>query len=189
MTAQRCSGLHTPHEGTTFRVFAPTARAMQVVIYDQVTGDKGRVVHAMQATGKGIWEGKVAGDLEGKFYLYRPEGEGFTPGREVLDIYCINAVNSSTRARITDLSKTNPPGWEKAKAGPALDSPVDMVVYEMHVRDFTIAANSGVEHKGKYLGFTRVGHAFAGRRGDQDGVGQSYGVGGDACAVAAGAGF
>ncbi len=144
-------------EGTTFRVFAPTAHSMQVVIYDRVTGDKGRVAHAMHAAGKGIWEGKVAGNLEGKFYLYEPEGDGFTPGREVLDIYCINAVNSSARARITDLSKTNPPGWEKAKAGPALNSPVDMVVYEMHVRDFTIAANSGVAHKGKYLGFTEVG--------------------------------
>jgi len=104
-------------KATTFRVFAPTARAMQVVIYDHATGDKGRSTHAMRATGKGIWEGKVAGDLEGRFYLYKPEGEGFPPDREALDIYCIDAVNSSQRARITDLSKTNPPGWEKAKTG------------------------------------------------------------------------
>ncbi len=142
---------------TTFRVFAPTARAVQVIIYNQATGDKGRAPQAMHATGKGIWEGKVAGNLEGRFYLYKPEGEGFPPDREALDIYCINAVNSSQRARITDLSKTNPPGWKKAKAGPALDSPVDMVVYEMHVRDFTIAENSGVKHKGKYLGFAESG--------------------------------
>ena len=144
-------------EGTTFRVFAPTARAVQVVIYNQATGNKGRTVRAMHATGKGIWEGKVTGNLEGRFYLYKPAGEGFAPDREALDIYCVNAVNSSARARITDLSKTNPPGWEKAKTGPVLDSPVDMVVYEMHVRDFTIAENSGVEHKGKYLGFTESG--------------------------------
>ena len=147
---------YTP-EGTTFRVFAPTARAVQVVIYDQAAGDQGRTTNTMQAVGKGVWEGKVAGDLEGKFYLYKPEGEGFPPDREALDIYCVNAVNSSQRARITDLSKTNPPDWETGKTGPALDSPVDMVVYEMHVRDFTIAANSGVEHKGKYLGFTESG--------------------------------
>ncbi len=144
-------------EATTVRVFAPTARAVQVVIYDQATGDKGRALHAMQATGKGVWEGKVAGDLEGRFYLYKPGGEGFPPDREALDIYCIDAVNSGQRARITDLSKTNPPGWEKTKRGPVLDSPVDMVVYEMHVRDFTIAENSGVEHKGKYLGFAESG--------------------------------
>lgn len=141
------------HEATTFRVFAPTARTVQVVIYNQATGDKGRASHDMQATGKGIWEGKVAGDLEGKFYMYKLDDAD----REVLDIYCVNAVNSSQRARITDLSKTNPSTWETAKAGPPLASPVDMVVYEMHVRDFTIAPNSGVEHKGQYLGFTEPG--------------------------------
>jgi pullulanase len=89
--------------------------------------------------------------------LFKPQGQGFAPDREALDIYCINAVDNSQRGRITDLLKTNPPRWDKAKTGPALDSPVDMVVYEMHVRDFTIAANSGVEHKGKYLGFVEAG--------------------------------
>ena len=148
--------MYTP-EATTLRVFAPTASAVQVVTYDQATGDKGRATHPMTALGKGIWEATLAGDLEGKFYLFKPEGQGFASNREALDIYCINAVDSSQRARITDLSKTNPPGWDKAKAGPPLKSPVDMVVYEMSVRDFTIAANSGVEHKGKYLGFAEPG--------------------------------
>ena len=143
--------------GTMFRVFAPTARTVQVVIYDEATGGKGRTAHEMKALGKGVWEGKVAGNLEGRFYLFKPQGEGFAPEKEVLDIYCINAVDSSQRARITDLSKTNPAGWDKAKVGPALDSPVDMVVYEMHVRDFTIATNSGVAHQGKYLGFAEAG--------------------------------
>jgi len=140
-------------EATTFRVFAPTARTLQVVIYDAATGDKGRTPHDLHLAGKGIWEGKVDGDLDGKFYLFKLD----EADREVLDIYCVNAVDSSRRARITDLSKTNPPNWDTAKSGPPLDSPVDMVVYEMHVRDFTIAANSGVEYKGKYLGFAQTG--------------------------------
>ncbi len=140
-------------EGTTFRVFAPMARTVEVVIYDAATGDKGRTPHDLHLAGKGIWEGKVDRDLEGKFYAFRLDDAD----REVLDIYCVNAVDSSRRARITDLSKTNPPNWDSAKAGPPLESPVDMVVYEMHVRDFTIAANSGVEHKGKYLGFAQSG--------------------------------
>ncbi len=138
---------------TTFRVFAPTARAVQVVIYDQATGDKGRTPRDLQAVGHGIWEGKVTGDLDGSFYMFKLDDDD----RETLDIYCINAVHSSQRARITDLSKTNPSTWDTAKSGPPLVSPVDMVVYEMHVRDFTIAPNSGVEHKGKYLGFAQPG--------------------------------
>jgi len=138
---------------TTFRVFAPMASKVQVVIYDQATGDKGLTAHGMRATGRGIWEEKVAGDLDGKFYMYRLDGEE----RDILDIYCVNAVNSGQRARITNLSKTSPPNWDTAKAGPPLASPVDMVVYEMHVRDFTVAPNSGVQHKGQYLGFAESG--------------------------------
>jgi pullulanase len=151
--AQAVLGATYRPEATTFRVFAPTARTVQVVHLRGATGDKGRAPHDLHMAGKGIWEGKVDGDLEGRFYLYKLDDHD----REVLDIYCVNAVDSSRRARITDLSKTNPPNWDSAKIGPPLASPVDMVVYEMHVRDFTIAANSGVEHKGKYLGFAQAG--------------------------------
>jgi len=129
--AQAVLGATYRPEATTFRVFAPMARAVQVVIYDAATGDKGRMLHDLHPAGKGIWEGKVDGDLEGRFYLYKLDDQD----REVLDIYCVNAVDSSRRARITDLSKTNPPNWDTAKIGPPLGSPVDMVVYEMHVRD------------------------------------------------------
>jgi pullulanase len=151
--AQAVLGATYRPEATTFRVFAPMARSVQVLIYDAATGDKGRAPHDLHMAGKGIWEGRVDGDLEGRFYVYKIDDHE----REVLDIYCVNAVDSSRRARITDLSKTNPPNWDSAKVGPPLASAVDMVIYEMHVRDFTIAANSGVEHKGKYLGFTQAG--------------------------------
>lgn len=145
-------------QATTFRVFAPTARAAEVVIYDEPTGSKGRKTYPLRRGLKGIWEGQVQGDLEGKFYVFRFESEVQSPEREVLDIYCVNAVHSSQRARITDLSRTNPPGWEQTKRGPVVESPVDMVIYEMHVRDFTIAPNSPAspQHRGKYLGFAEA---------------------------------
>ena len=47
--------------------------------------------------------------------------------------------------------------WERFRVGPPLDSPVDMVIYEVNVRDFTIAGNSGANHKGLFLGFTEQG--------------------------------
>jgi pullulanase len=140
---------------TSFRLFAPTARAVNVILYDEATGDKGRTTRPLRPAAKGIWEGAVSGDLKGKFYMYSLDGENPSPDREALDISCINSVNSGARARITDLAGTNPPGWDVAKVGPAVESPVDMVIYEMHVRDFTIAPNSPAssEHRGKYLGF------------------------------------
>ena len=152
---------YTP-AATTFRVFAPTATAASVVLYDEATGKKGRALHPLTLGAKGIWEATVAGDWEGKFYLFSLDGPDLSPDREALDINCINAVDNARRARITDLTKTNPADWQSAKAGPALESPVDMVVYEMHVRDFTIAANSGADEKGKYLGFAQPGTRLPG---------------------------
>lgn len=37
---------------------------------------------------------------------------------------------------------------------PALKSPADLVVYELHVRDFSISPTSGLKYKGKYLALT-----------------------------------
>lgn len=146
--------IYSPTE-TTFRVFAPTALSVSVVLYDQPTGAVGRAVHPMQRRGKGVWETTVAGDLEGRFYVYRLEGPDLNPEREVVDIYAVNTVHNTQRARITDLSRTNPPDWERLRQGPPVESPTDMVIYEMHVRDMTIAPNSGVTpaYRGKFLGF------------------------------------
>jgi len=143
---------------TTFRVFAPAANAVNVVLYDEATGDKGRTTQPLKPAGKGVWEVGVTGNLKGKFYVFTFDGPDQSPDREALDIYAVNAVNSSRRARITDLAETNPPGWDAGKPGPRVESPVDMVVYEIHVRDMTIAANSPAraENKGKYLGFAET---------------------------------
>jgi pullulanase len=109
--------MYTP-KATTFRVFAPTARAVQVVIYDQATGDKGRSLHSMQATGKGIWEAKVAGDLDGRFYLYKPDGEGFRPDRKRSTFTASAPSTASQRARGSRICRRRMPlEWEKAKMG------------------------------------------------------------------------
>jgi pullulanase len=131
--------------GTTFRVFAPSVEKAEVVLYDSPTGIVGRAAVAMVPVGKGIWQKDVGGDLRGKFYAFCVDG------REVLDPYAVNAVDSSRRALIAEST-----GWQ-GPAGPVVKSPVDMVIYEMHVRDFSMAANSGMKAKGKYLAFTESG--------------------------------
>ncbi|MCL2329867.1 MAG: hypothetical protein FWC56_01025, partial [Phycisphaerae bacterium] len=143
-------------ESTTFRLFAPTATGVEVVIAEEVTGDRGLVAHAMQHVGKGIWEVTVAGDWHGKFYAYRMSGIGFNPTTEISDAYALCAQGRQQRTVIVDLRRTDPPGFrEWTYANPS--SPVDAIVYEMHVRDFTIATNSGAAHPGKYLGLTEAG--------------------------------
>ncbi|HEX4086198.1 MAG TPA: type I pullulanase [Chthoniobacteraceae bacterium] len=133
---------------TVFRVFAPTAHSASVVLYDQPAGDAGRQALPMHSAGQGIWEAAVTGNLAGKCYMLLPLGPGL-PGKETLDPYATNTVNSSSRARITPPTPAPPPLLQKP------DAPEDMIIYEMHVRDFTIAPNSGVNAPGLYLGWTQ----------------------------------
>jgi pullulanase len=134
-------------QSTTFRIFAPTAKSVSLVLYDEATGDKGRTVQPLEQRSKGLWEATVNGDLSGKFYAYLLDGPELNPKREVVDPYAVNTVASSTRARITDVAPA-------AQFGPRVDSPTDMVIYEMHVRDFSIDPHSGVQQRGLYQGFT-----------------------------------
>ena len=144
---------YTP-QGTTFRIFAPTATAVSLLLYDEASGPTGRTVQALKPQPKGLWELTVKDDLRGKFYVYSFEAPDLDPTHEVLDPYAVNAVASSTRGRITELPEPSP-------HGPPVASPTDMVIYEMHVRDFTISPTSGVKDRGLYLGFTEAGTHLA----------------------------
>ncbi len=156
--AQATLGAIYAPSSTTFRLFAPTASKAEALVYEQPTDkQEPRWLVPMKKVGKGIFEGILAGNMAGKFYCYRLNGTGISADVKLLDPYAINTVGDSQLARITDLASTNPAEWERLRKGPAVESPVDVVIYEMHVRDFTIAANSGVLHKGQYLGFTEQG--------------------------------
>ena len=60
------------------------------------------------------------------------------------------------RAAIIDMKSTDPEGWADDKR-PALASPADVILYEMHHRDMSIEPSSGIEHKGKFLALTEQG--------------------------------
>ncbi|MGB3465504.1 MAG: type I pullulanase, partial [Cyclobacteriaceae bacterium] len=48
---------------------------------------------------------------------------------------------------------TDPEGWNN-DTRPALQNLTDAIIYELHIRDFSIYPNSGIKNKGKYLAFT-----------------------------------
>jgi pullulanase len=143
-------------DATTFRVFAPTARSAFVIVADAAEGDAGRAEHAMRAGDKGVWQATVQGDLAGKFYAYRLEAQGLDPKAEVTDIYATCTQNRAVRSLIVDSAKTDPPGFRE-QTYTFNGTPADAIVCELHVRDFSIAANSGIQHKGKYLGLSEAG--------------------------------
>jgi pullulanase len=74
----------------------------------------------------------------------------------VPDPYAKAVGTNGKRAMLVDLKKTNPTGWEKDKQ-PTLKNATDAIIYELHIRDASIAASSGITHKGKYLGLAETG--------------------------------
>ncbi len=146
--------IHSP-QSTVFRLFAPTANSVSVVLYDRAAGEEGRTVRPLSPQPKGLWGGRVDGDLAGKYYTFLLHDPELGRGVEVLDPYAVNAAASSTRGRIVPLKPAE-------SQGPSVASPTDMVVYEMHVRDFTMSPNSGVQKRGLYLGWTEAGTRLAG---------------------------
>ena len=146
---------------TTFAVFAPLAEAVEVVLAGSRAGDDVLTTQAMSVNDRGVWSAAVAGDWKGKFYAYRVRGPGLDPKREVTDICATCTTGPGGRGLIVDLDETDPPGFDAA-GYVQLESPVDAVIYEMHVRDFTIGADSGVQRRGKYLGLTESGTHLTG---------------------------
>ena len=84
------------------------------------------------------------------------------------------------RAAVVDMRSTDPEGWLQDKR-PSLKSFADMVVYEMHHRDFSIDTVSGIQNRGKFLALTEEGtHTF---QGEKTGIDHLSGIGSYACAV------
>lgn len=136
-------------EKTMFILNAPTPQKSSVTLrlYKQGQGGKTYKTLKMKKLGDERWEATVKGDLKGKFYTF-DIGKGETPGTFAKAV----GVNGN-RGAIVDLYDTDPSGWDK-DVRPALKSPADLVVYELHVRDFSISPTSGLKYKGKYLALT-----------------------------------
>ncbi len=161
-------GAHYSPEATTFGVFAPTAREVCVLLADSSEGGE-PAPYPMTRNSHGVWTARIEGNLAGRFYAYRLDGPGLDPLREVTDIYATCAQGLKGRGLIVDLNATSPEGFNPS-AYVRLDRPVDAVVYELHVRDLTSAANSGALHKKKYLGLTETGTHLPGDPGIATGL-------------------
>ena len=143
---------------TDFRVWAPTASAVSLVTYASATADKASgTVTAMTASDKGTWTASLSGDKHGQVYMYRVTVGGNT--EEAVDPYARSVTINGDRGVVIDLSRTNPTGWATHKKPAFSGKASDSVMYELHVRDATIDANSGVKaaDRGKFLGLAQLG--------------------------------
>ena len=122
-------------------------KQVKIHIYEDGQGGKAIKTIKMKATGENRWETTVKGDLKGKFYTF-DIGKGETPG-----VFAKAVGVNGMRGAIVDLAETNPQGWENDQR-PVIQSPADLVIYEMHWRDFSIDVSSGLKNKGKFLALT-----------------------------------
>ena len=134
-------------EKTVFTLFAPNdAKKVVVRIYQEGLGGKALKTIKMTRTANEQWQTTVKGDLMGKFYTF-DMGKGECPG-----VFAKAVGVNGKRGAIIDLSKTNPEGWADDQR-PVTKSPADIIVYEMHHRDFSIARQDA-QNPGKFLALT-----------------------------------
>ena len=156
--------VYSPQQ-TRFCFWSNTAEQMEVRIYNDANGDASlNDANDVQAVSlkKGshdFWTATVKGDLEGKYYTVRSYQAGeWAP--ESPGIFAKAVSVNGHRAAILDMKATNPEGWEE-DVRPAMDDMTDIVVYETHLRDYTMSPHSGIEQKGKFLGMAEekaIGH-------------------------------
>ncbi|GAA0078645.1 hypothetical protein UT300005_30240 [Clostridium sp. CTA-5] len=144
---------------TQFILWAPTLTQVKVILY---YNNKTEVIN-MEKEEAGIWCVEVKGDLNGVYYNYIVTNNGIE--NEVVDPYAKAVGVNGNRGMVVDLESTNPDGWNE-DIKPKLINPTDSIIYEIHVRDFSISEISGVTSKlrGKYSGVCEHGTTIPGTK-------------------------
>lgn len=148
-------GLTYTPEKSTMRLWAPAADAVTLRIYAEGLGGEALQTIPMKRSSAGTWVASVEGDQKGKFYTYQVTEAGKTLD-ETPGVWNKAVGVNGQRAAIIDWADTNPEGWENDQRIEVKNF-TDIVIYEMHHRDFSVAPNSGIENKGKFLALTEKG--------------------------------
>lgn len=146
--------VYTP-EQSVFTLWAPSADRVRLNLYASGEGGDPEEHIEMEKAGYGTWRVHIDRDLKGSFYTFQIEKNGKwlneTPG-----IWAKAVGINGNRAAVIDWNETNPEGWESDRS-PELKMYSDIILYELHHLDFSIAPDSGIENKGKFLALTETG--------------------------------
>ena len=140
-------------EVSSFKLNAPSkAKSVKVYIYNKGVGGEVLKTVRMKRTGADQWTADIPGDLKGLYYTFQVQ-TGKKAMQETPGVFAKAVAVNGRRAAIVDMGETNPEGWDNDRR-PLTKSPVDLVIYEMHHRDFSISPTSGLKNKGKFLALT-----------------------------------
>ncbi|MGN0633471.1 MAG: type I pullulanase [Oscillospiraceae bacterium] len=150
-------GVVVDGEYTRFKIWAPLCTAVTLNLYTSGEGDNRVETLCMRPIEKGVWYVELHHDVYGMYYTYTLE---FDHSRrvETIDVYAKACGANGERGYIADFKSLNPEGWEDC-GRIKCENPVDAVIYECHVRDFSVSETSGVQwyNRGRFTGFTEEG--------------------------------
>lgn len=142
-------------QGVNFALWSPEAEAVRLFIYPTDRNSSALETIDLSKGENGVWRTTASTDHVGKFYTFQVKYNGKwlaeTPG-----VWAKAVGTNGNRAAIINLDDTDPAGWDADK-GPVVESINDVVIYEMHHRDFSMHPSSGIVHKGKFLAMTEDG--------------------------------
>ena len=150
-------GVEYSKKSSTFRVWSPPAQEINLLLYKKDVGGEAYRIIALSRGKNGCWLGKVKANLQGIYYSFSAKIND-SWGEPTPDPYAKACGTNGVRAMVTNLKLTDPDGWKKDRSPDFSENnlPTDAIISEWHIRDLTIAANSGVTQKGKYLGLAEV---------------------------------
>ena len=138
---------------TTFKVWAPTASAVVLNLFEKGhEGDAYKSVNMVRGE-KGVWSyTEECG--HGTYYTYTVTTAVGT--QEATDPYAKAAGLNGNRSMVVDLSKTDPKDFDNSRLENNINSYSEAIIWEVHVRDFSNKIEDS-KYKGKYLAFTETG--------------------------------
>jgi pullulanase-type alpha-1,6-glucosidase len=147
---------------STLRLWAPTAQAVSLLLYEDAQPSTSATEMPMTTdpAAPGVWSANLSGGWYGKYYQFRVRvfvrGTGRVEQNVVTDPYSVSLSANSQRSQLLDLRDPayQPRGWARL-AKPPLAAPEDIVLYELHVRDFSASDRSVADRfRGTYKAFT-----------------------------------
>lgn len=134
---------------TMFRLFAPRARTVKMILFENVEDDSGQTFD-LKRDADGVWELVLDGHYFGRYYAYSVDGpdgdqEQFDPTKFVADPYsrAVATENNYLHRGKTLILDTSNYDWQG-------DAPLglphrDLIIYECHVRDLTAHPSAGAD--------------------------------------------
>ncbi|MBQ2947429.1 MAG: type I pullulanase [Clostridia bacterium] len=153
-------GTFCAEEGTHFALWAPTAQAVTLRLYGEGHWGEAFACLPLVRGARGLWTADLGDNLDGVYYDYEVTVDGQT--RQTADPYARACGANGWRSMVIDLARTDPEGWADDRAP---KRQTEDIIYELHVRDFSWDASSGVPeaYRGKYKALTLEGTRRGGK--------------------------